>query len=117
MSDIVVPPGRASEAWLYVLAVFFSAGLVFTVEPMTAKLVLPILGGSAAAWNTSLAFFQAALLVGYLYAHGLQRVGSLRVQITVHLAVLALAALVLPLSVSHSLGDPRPDAPALWLVE
>jgi hypothetical protein len=116
MSDTVAPPGRPSAAWLFVLAVFVSAALVFTVEPMMAKLVLPILGGSAAVWNTSLAFFQAALLVGYLYAHGLQRLSSLRVQILVHLALLAIAALVLPLSVSRALGDPRPDAPALWLV-
>jgi hypothetical protein len=116
MSDTVAPPGRPSAAWLFVLAVFVSAALVFTVEPMMAKLILPILGGSAAVWNTSLAFFQAALLVGYLYAHGLQRLAPLRAQIIAHLAVLALAALVLPLQVSHVLGDPPPDAPALWLV-
>jgi hypothetical protein len=116
MSDTVAPPGRPSAAWLFVVAVFVSAALVFTVEPMMAKLVLPVLGGSAAVWNTSLAFFQAALLAGYLYAHGLQRVASLRGQIITHLAVLALAALVLPLQVSHVLGDPAPDAPALWLV-
>jgi hypothetical protein len=116
MSDTVAPPGRSSAAWLFVLAVFVSAALVFIVEPMMAKLVLPILGGSAAVWNTSVAFFQAALLVGYLYAHVLQRLASLRVQIVTHLAVLGLAALVLPLGVSHALGDPRPDAPALWLV-
>src|ERR1700678_427016 len=114
MSDTVAPPGRLSAAWLFVLAVFVSAALVFIVEPMMAKLVLPVLGGSAAGWNTRLAFFQAALLVGYLYAHGLQRVASLRAQIVTHLAVLALAALVLPLGVSHVLGDPPPGEPALW---
>ena len=48
MSDTVAPPGRPSAAWLFVLAVFVSAALVFTVEPMMAKLVLPVLGGSAA---------------------------------------------------------------------
>ncbi len=116
MSHTVAPPGRPSAAWLFVLAVFVSAALVFTVEPMMAKLVLPVLGGSAAVWNTSLAFFQAALLVGYLYAHALQRLTSLRAQIIAHLAILALAALVLPLGVSRVLGDPPPDAPALWLV-
>jgi hypothetical protein len=124
MSDTVALPGRASVppsarfngARLFVLAVFVSAALVFTVEPMTAKLVLPVLGGSAAVWNTSLAFFQAALLVGYLYAHALQRLTSLRAQVVAHLVVLGLAALVLPLSVSRALGDPPPDAPALWLV-
>ena len=98
------------------MTVFASAALVFMVEPMMARLVLPILGGSAAVWNTSLAFFQGALLVGYVYAHGLQRLPSLRAQIATHAAVLALAALALPLAVSPALGDPHPDAPALWLV-
>jgi len=115
MSDTVAPPGRLSAAWLFVLTVFVSAALVFILEPMIAKLVLPILGGSAAVWNTSLAFFQGALLVGYLYAHALQRLAALRAQIVVHLTVLALAALVLPLGVSGVLGDPSPEAPALWL--
>ncbi|HZZ36902.1 MAG TPA: fused MFS/spermidine synthase [Caulobacteraceae bacterium] len=101
---------------LFVVTVFASAALVFMVEPMIAKLVLPRLGGSAAVWNTSLAFFQAALLAGYVYAHLLQRIGSTRVQIGLHVAVLILAALVLPLKVSGVLGDPPPDAPALWLV-
>jgi hypothetical protein len=116
MSDTVAPAARLPMAWLFVVAVFVSAALVFILEPMIAKLVLPILGGSAAVWNTSLAFFQGALLVGYLYAHALQRLSSLRLQIVAHLAVLALAALALPLGVSHALGDPTSGAPALWLV-
>ena len=78
MSDTVTPPRRAASPWLFSLTVFASAALVFLVEPMMAKLVLPILGGSSAVWNTSLAFFQGALLVGYLYAHALQRTPSLR---------------------------------------
>ncbi|HEX7758902.1 MAG TPA: fused MFS/spermidine synthase [Caulobacteraceae bacterium] len=101
---------------LFVVTVFASAALVFMVEPMMAKLVLPLLGGTAAVWNTSLAFFQAALLAGYVYAHLLQRARSIRAQIVVHSGVLIIAALVLPLRVSAVLGDPRPDAPALWLV-
>jgi predicted O-methyltransferase YrrM len=101
---------------LFVITVFASAALLFVVEPMIAKLVLPLLGGSAAVWNTSLAFFQIALLAGYIYAHLIQRIGSLRVQVVVHLAVLALAALSLPLQVSGLFGDPSSQAPALWLV-
>jgi predicted O-methyltransferase YrrM len=101
---------------LFVATAFASAALVFVVEPMIAKLVLPLLGGSAAVWNTSLAFFQGALLAGYIYAHLIQRIGPLRAQIRLHLAVLGLAALVLPLRVSGLLGDPWPNAPALWLV-
>ena len=101
---------------LFAGAVFTSAALVFMVEPMIAKLVLPTLGGSPAVWNTSLAFFQAALLAGYAYAHLLQRLGSVKRQAIVHGAVLIAAAAVLPLRVSHALGEPGSLPPALWLV-
>jgi hypothetical protein len=103
-------------AGLFAAAVFASAALVFTVEPMVAKLVLPLLGGSPAVWNTSLAFFQAALLVGYLYAHLLQGIGSLRRQALIHGAVLIAAALVLPLKISQAFGDPGATQPGLWLL-
>ncbi len=106
----------ALPSWRFVLTVFASAALVFGLEPMVARLVLPVLGGSPAVWNTSLAFFQAALLSGYLYAHALQRIGSLRGQLVTHLAVLALAAIVLPLRITRLFGEPAPGAPALWLL-
>jgi len=107
---------RAVSAPLFTVAVFASAGLVFLVEPMIARMVLPRLGGSSSVWNTSLAFFQAALLAGYAYAHLLQRVRALRVQMGVHLAVLVLAALALPLRISEAVGPPSLDQPALWLL-
>jgi spermidine synthase len=107
---------RAVPASLFTVAVFASAGLVFLVEPMIARMVLPRLGGSSSVWNTSLAFFQAALLAGYAYAHLLQRVRALRVQMGVHLAVLGLAALALPLRISDAMGPPSVDQPALWLL-
>ena len=100
----------------FAVTAFASAALVFTVEPMVAKLVLPLLGGSAAVWNTSLAFFQAALLVGYLYAVDLlQRLASVRAQIVVHGLVLIAAALVLPLHILMPFGEPSTTQPALWL--
>src|ERR1044072_3950102 len=85
---------------LFALPVFTSAALVFLVQPMVAKLVLPLLGGSPSVWNTSMAFFQIALLAGYAYAHALQRIPSVRGQTTVHVAVLLLAAIALPLRVN-----------------
>jgi SAM-dependent methyltransferase len=109
-----LPPSKTPL--IYVVAVFASAGLVFLVEPMVAKLLLPLMGGSAAVWNTSLAFFQAALLAGYLYAHLLQRLPSLRRQTAIHLLVLAAAALVLPLRVSGLMGEPSSAQPALWML-
>ncbi len=108
--------GAPIPAALFALTVFCSAALVFVVEPMIARLVLPLLGGSAAVWNTSLAFFQIALLAGYLYAHLLQRLGSVRVQLGVHLVVLLIAAVVLPLKVSGLFGEPPVGEPALWLL-
>jgi spermidine synthase len=107
---------RAAPSWLYALAVFASAGLVFLVEPMVARMVLPRLGGSSAVWNTSLAVFQAALLAGYAYAHVLQRLRSLKGQMAAHIAVLALAALTLPLRISETFGPPAIDHPAFWLL-
>lgn len=61
-------------------------------------------------------FFQAALLGGYAYAHLLQRIGSIRTQVMVHLGLLLLAALFLPLKISGLLGDPDPSAPIAWLL-
>jgi spermidine synthase len=106
----------AASPALYAVAVFASAGLVFLVEPMIARMVLPQLGGSSAVWNTSLAFFQAALLAGYAYAHLLQRLRSLRAQMAAHIAVLAVAALTLPLRISETFGPPSIEHPAFWLL-
>ncbi|MFZ5669789.1 MAG: fused MFS/spermidine synthase [Pseudomonadota bacterium] len=118
MTDI--PAGDAAPSArtppLFVATVFASAALVFMVQPMVAKLVLPLLGGSPAVWNTSMAFFQAALLVGYGYAHLLQRIPSVRRQITVHLVALAIAGHTLPLRISGLLGEPSSTQPAFWLV-
>ncbi|ADL01090.1 spermidine synthase [Brevundimonas subvibrioides] len=101
---------------LFAVAIFTSASLVFVVQPMVTKLVLPMLGGSPSVWNTSMVFFQTALLAGYAYAHALQRLKSLRTQLGVHLALLALAALFLPLKINGLLGDPDPSAPIGWLL-
>src|ERR1700744_4916027 len=110
----VSPPSPAVA--LFAVTVFASAALVFLVEPMVAKLVLPRLGGSASVWNTSLAFFQTALLVGYAYAHALQRLKSLRAQAVVHGLVLLAAALALPLRINELIGPPSSNHPALWLL-
>lgn len=99
---------------LFAATVFASAALVFMVEPMVARLVLPLLGGAAAVWNTSLAFFQIALLVGYGYAHLLQRIPRVATQAMVHCAVVALAALALPLRVHAGFGPPSSEHPILW---
>jgi SAM-dependent methyltransferase len=101
---------------LFAVTVFASAALVFMVEPMVAKLVLPLLGGSSSVWNTSLAFFQTALLAGYGYAHALQRLRSIRGQAVAHGVALVAAALVLPLHINQLFGPPSSVHPNLWLL-
>ncbi len=123
MSDIAARPDLSAGArWaaipeaLFVVTVFASAVLVFLVEPMMARLLLPLLGGSAAVWNTSLAFFQLALLAGYVYAHLLQKLARVGAQIAIHMGVLLVAALSLPLHVGELFGAPSSDQPVLWLL-
>lgn len=109
-------PAAPISPVMFAVTVFASAGLVFMVQPMIARLVLPLLGGSPSVWNTSMAFFQAALLAGYGYAHLLQRVASVRRQAMIHAGALLVAALVLPLRVSELAGPPSSDHPILWLL-
>ena len=77
---------------------------------------LPLLGGAPAVWNTALVFFQAALLLGYLYAYALQRWAPPRRQVIVHLAVLALAVVALPVAIGPGWREPAPDMPVFWLL-
>jgi predicted O-methyltransferase YrrM len=87
---------------LFGSAIFFSAFLLFLVEPLAAKQILPALGGSSAVWITCLVFFQLMLLVGYLYAHWLTRHFSRAAQRNIHIAMLAIAfALLLARSHFH----------------
>jgi SAM-dependent methyltransferase len=81
---------------LYAVTIFFSAFLLFEVEPTIAKIVLPWFGGSAAVWTTCLLFFQAVLLAGYLYAHVAMRRLAPEKQVWVHIGLLAVSLLVLP---------------------
>ena len=85
---------------LWIVTIFLSALLVFSVQPMFAKMVLPLLGGSPAVWSTALVFFQAALLAGYLYAHLSATWLTPARQVVVHLSLLAAATFALPIGVS-----------------
>jgi hypothetical protein len=115
----VLVPARLAEigvAPVFAATLGLSATLLFTLQPMFAKMTLPLLGGAPGVWNTAVAFFQGVLLLGYLYAHALQRLHSLKVQLLIHGAVLLVAAFFLPLAVSSVLGAPPADAPAAWLL-
>src|ERR1041385_5507717 len=81
---------------LYALTILVSAFLLFQVQPVIAKIILPWFGGSAAVWTTCLLFFQMVLLLGYLYAHAVVRYLKPRVQMMLHGGLLLLSALALP---------------------
>ncbi len=83
--------------FLYALTIFSSAFLLFQVQPIVAKYILPWYGGSQAVWSVSLLFFQAFLLIGYLYAHLLRRVRSEKTQVLVHVSLLAASLFFLPI--------------------
>jgi SAM-dependent methyltransferase len=89
---------------LFVASIFLSAFLLFLVQPLATRLLLPAYGGSPAVWNTALVFFQTTLLAGYLYAHFLSRRVSPRGQVIAHGLVLVLPLLLLPPSVPAELG-------------
>jgi spermidine synthase len=102
---------------LFATAIFLNAALLFSVQPLFTKMVLPLLGGSPAVWNTCLLFFQTLLLAGYLYAHITSRWLSIRAQALVHLALLGSAVFVLPIHVPASWSHPPGMAlPIGWLL-
>ena len=100
---------------LFVATIFLSAALLFVVEPMFARMVLPLLGGSPAVWNTALVFYQATLLLGYLYAHALTRLTPRR-QAMFHSVVLLLPALTLPIAVARHGLPLGGESPIPWLL-
>jgi hypothetical protein len=93
---------------------FLSALLLFAIQPMFAKTVLPVLGGSPSVWSVSIFFFQAALLAGYLYAHLLTTKVPPHLTGIVHLAACVLAFVSLPIGMVTWLGDPPQGEPYLW---
>jgi hypothetical protein len=92
----------ASLLPVFVLATLLSSSLLFFVQPLMAKLTLPLLGGSPSVWAVTMCFFQAMLLAGYAYAHALIRFLPIRTGIIVHVVLLAVAAVVLTFDVASA---------------
>lgn len=113
--DGAVDQPSTASSLTYVFAVLLSAALLFAVQPMVAKAVLPRLGGAPSTWTTCLLFFQVVLLAGYCYVH----VGAAWLrplpQALLHVAILTTAALVWPLSLS-SYSQPDLASPTPWLL-
>jgi hypothetical protein len=101
---------------VFTAAIFLSAALLFAVQPMFAKMVLPRLGGSPAVWSVAMVFFQAVLLAGYAYAHLITKILPGRYSVFIHLAVMIVATLALPLAIAAGWGRPPQEGEALWLL-
>jgi hypothetical protein len=97
---------------LYAATIFLSAFLLFEVQPMIGKIILPWFGGSASVWNTCLLFFQASLLAGYLYAHWATRYLKPRQQALLHIVLLALSMAFVPILPSPEWKPAQPGDPS-----
>jgi hypothetical protein len=113
------PGNNASGGWLlpavFSATILLSASLLFSIQPLVGKELLPLLGGAPAVWNTVMVFFQAILLAGYSYAHVSVRVFGLRAQPWVHLVLVVIGGLCLPFALRAS-GDSALQIahPAVW---
>ncbi len=101
---------------IYTASIFTSALLLFSVQPLFTKMVLPRLGGSPAVWSVAMVFFQSLLLGGYAYAHYLMTIKSRIIPVVIHLVVLVIAMLTLPLSIASGWGEPPASGYAFWLL-
>jgi hypothetical protein len=101
---------------VFALSIFASAFLLFLVEPMVAKMVLPLAGGTPAVWTTSVLFFQAVLLAGYGYSHWLAMRLRWRWQALLHGVLLVSPLAVLPIHLLPGWNPPTSGSPVGWLV-
>lgn len=115
-SRVTVAAARSSLLVpLFGATLFLSAFLMFLVEPMIARMVLPLLGGAPAVWNTCLVFFQIMLLAGYAYAHGATRLLGVRRHIVFHAVLLCVPLIVLPIGLHHE-APASGESPVTWLL-
>lgn len=100
----------------FIAAIFVSAVLLFAVQPMFTKMVLPRLGGASAVWSVALVFFQTTLLAGYAYTHLLTRFAPGRTSIIVQCGLMIVACSALPLHMASGWSRPPPEGEAFWLL-
>lgn len=99
----------------YALTLLLSAFLLFSMQPLFGKMILPLLGGSPLVWNTAMLFFQCLLLAGYAYAHAAARMANLRLQAAVQVALLLAACAFLPFAIPPEwTALPAGADPAFW---
>ena len=114
----VEPVRRNSRGivWVFAASLFLSSLLMFAIEPIVARTVLPILGGTPMVWNTCVLFFQILLLAGYAYAHGVTKWLGPRSVVAAYGVVLLLPFLTLPFSLGADARPPADGNPIGWLL-
>jgi hypothetical protein len=110
------PRSGAAIAGLFTVTAFVGAGLLFTIQPLVARLLLPAYGGSATVWSTCSLFFQTLLIVGYVYSHVTTTRIPRRAQPWLHLVVLATPLLVLPVVLPTDAVPGTDHSPVGWLL-
>ena len=105
-----------SPVFLFAITLFLSATLMFILQPMFGKILLPLLGGTPAVWNTCMVFYQTLLFLGYLYAHRLSTHSNHQRQIQIHTALLIFSFIALPVGLSDNINPPTDSNPTLWLI-
>ena len=117
ISPVVDPQAAVARLTplLYAATLFVSALLLFSIQPMFAKMVLPKLGGAPAVWSVAMVFFQTALLAGYAYAHLLNRLLLPRWAAMFQLLLVGVTAMTLPIAIAQGWGAPPSEGTALWL--
>src|ERR1700679_1297187 len=111
------PSVSSPDRLVVAVTIFLGAFLLFAVEPLIAKMILPWFGGSAGVWIACLLFFQAALLAGYAYAYLLTQRIPERLQWMVHLFLLAASLLILPIIPSQRWEPAGLDQPLFHILE
>ncbi len=101
---------------LFAGTLFTSASLMFVLQPLFGKLLLPLLGGSPAVWNTCMVFYQSILFLGYLYAHTISTRFSQHRQIQIHTVIILVSFLALPLALPENIAPPTDSNPTFWLL-
>src|SRR5688500_10920480 len=101
---------------LHAGTIFLSSFLLFLVQPLIARLILPWFGGSAAVWTTCMLFFQALLLAGYAYAHFLHRFARRRFEPLIHSALLIAALATLPIAPNELWKPTGSEEPVTWIL-
>ncbi len=110
----MIPANFGLLVAVFTATTFLSAILLFSIQPLFAKMVLPVLGGAPSVWAVAVCFFQIALLAGYCYAHVLKTYVPAGQSGYIHLALCLMAFAALPIALPASWGEPPPGEPYLW---